>query len=68
MATPDSGPSPGATAVVLTLSVANIPDDLPKYDRGDWRHWRDADRDCQNARQEVLVRGIPRASDVQDRR
>lgn len=55
MATPDSGPSPGATAVVLTLSVANIPDDLPKYDRGDWRHWRDADRDCQNARQEVLV-------------
>ena len=47
-------PNP-AGAVVLTLKVAEIPDDLPGYDRDDWRHWRDEDRDCQDARQEVLV-------------
>ena len=49
--------SPPSTAerVTLTIIVAPTSPDRPEYDRGDWRHWIDADRDCQDARQEVLI-------------
>ena len=50
-----TGTTTSATGVVLTISVAETPLDLPDYDRGEWRHWIDEDRDCQNARQEVLI-------------
>ena len=46
---------PTAEGLVLQITVAAAPPDMPKYDRGEWRHWTDEDRDCQNARQEVLI-------------
>lgn len=45
---------PGA-GLVLQVAVAPVPENLPEYDRGEWRHWTDEDSDCQNARQEVLI-------------
>ena len=35
----------------VTMSASEI----APYDRDNWRHWTDADGDCQNARHEVLV-------------
>ena len=40
-------------ATTLVITIAPIPDDIPEYDRSDWRHWVDEDGDCQDARQEV---------------
>ena len=41
-------------AVLATLQVAQRASAID-YDRDDWRHWVDADRDCQNTRAEVLI-------------
>ena len=46
---------PSAEGLVLQVTVAASSPDIPKYDRGEWSHWIDEDRDCQNARQEVLI-------------
>ena len=37
------------------LRVAEVSPDLPPYDRDDWKHWVDEDKDCQNTRHEVLI-------------
>ena len=59
-ATPTSGPLLVAAPTALPsglpqLTIRAVPGALPKYDRDDWRHWVDDDRDCQNARHETLV-------------
>ena len=59
--TPVPVPAPTPTVIhtleinFLKVAVAEIPDNLPNYDRHDWKHWTDADGDCQDARNEVLV-------------
>ena len=40
---------------MLDITVAPVLDELPRYDRDDWRHWTDEDKDCQNTRHEVLI-------------
>lgn len=62
-AVPTSIPTAAPTALApsagdgktLMINVAPGSRGVPEYDRGDWRHWIDADRDCQDARQEVLI-------------
>ncbi len=44
-----------APAEELSVTVASPAQDIPEYDRDDWRHWTDEDGDCQDARQEVLI-------------
>lgn len=45
--------SPGIS--LPQLEIREVPNDIPDYDRGDWRHWVDADRDCQDARVEAMI-------------
>ena len=58
--TPTTAPAPTVapgepSVVLLSIVVAPVPDAIPDYDRGEWRHWTDEDGDCQDARQEALV-------------
>ena len=59
--------APSADFVTLTVLVAEIAEGIPRYDRDEWRHWTDADGDCQNARHETLIARIPRPSQIQGR-
>lgn len=52
-ATPEPAAGPVGTTVIL---VAPVPPDIPEYDHSQWKHWADADGDCQDTRQELLIR------------
>ena len=52
---PSATSATSATSTTLTITVAPVPAGIPEYDRSDWRHWIDEDRDCQDARHEVLI-------------
>ena len=54
-AQPTATATTSTTTTVFRITVSSIPSNLPTYDRNDWQHWTDADGDCQDARQEVLV-------------
>lgn len=40
------------TILILLFTVSNV----YGYDRKEWKHWIDADKDCQDTRQEILIR------------
>ena len=52
---PQSTNRPGLANLDLMVTVAPVADNLPEYNRQEWSHWKDEDRDCQNARQEALI-------------
>ena len=51
----DTPPEIPAVTSDQLLRIDEVSPDLPSYDRDDWRHWVDGDKDCQNTRHEALI-------------
>jgi hypothetical protein len=56
-ATVTTEPSPPLPEAFAEAPVAPtfVSGSIPDYDRAQWKHWIDADHDCQDTRQEVLI-------------
>ena len=52
----DFGVLPAIAATIAPSPAARPTPTIPPYDRADWKHWIDRDGDCQDTRQEVLLR------------
>ena len=52
--TPEPGPDPATPkpdngpVITTVILVAPVPPDIPEYDHSQWKHWGDADGDCQD--------------------
>ena len=57
---------PRASTIILQLAISPADTQIP-YDRDDWKHWIDADGDCQNTRHEVLIHESAIAIEFKDR-
>lgn len=65
--TPIPTVSPRASTIILQLTISPTNTQIP-YDRDEWKHWIDADDDCQNTRHEVLLSESNLAPEFKDSR
>lgn len=43
-------------SICIVLTIFSQPLSSEPYDRSNWKHWTDEDKDCQNTRHEILIK------------